>query len=197
MLLTEARFKRPAHRHQHRQPRGAAQKLVHHDAEHLREIAHGGFAGVGLPVGVAGEAPGLHERQVPRTVRQLLRVQRQPLLGHEDRHDRTRTRPWRTAAPPRSSVSHVISSSGSMPVSAIDQVLHGQEKGMEKGFLAFEHLGHEAAHRRRQRDADAEEQNDLNDFNQFHVLPSVRFMFCCTALVAINAVNLAAPDGER
>ena len=44
---------------------------------HLREVAHRGFAGIALPVGVGEEAGGGVEREMVRHGRQALRIQRQ------------------------------------------------------------------------------------------------------------------------
>ena len=43
---------------------GGGAEVVNHQRDHLREVGHGGFAGVALPVGVGGEADGGVEREV-------------------------------------------------------------------------------------------------------------------------------------
>jgi hypothetical protein len=46
----------------------------------------------------------------------------------------------------------------------VNQALDGREEG-KPGSLAGIHLVHETAQRRRQRDSQAKEEQDLNDFN--------------------------------
>jgi len=54
---------------------GGGAEVVDDERDHLREIGHGGFAGVTLPVGVGGEADGGVERQVGRERGKVLGVQ--------------------------------------------------------------------------------------------------------------------------
>ena len=51
-------------RDEHGHARGSGQEVLHGEPEHLREIAHRGFADVALPIGVGREAHGRVERRV-------------------------------------------------------------------------------------------------------------------------------------
>ena len=51
---------------------------------HLREIGHGGFAAVALPVGVGGEADRRVEGQIGAQRAESLRVERQQVLQPQD-----------------------------------------------------------------------------------------------------------------
>jgi hypothetical protein len=62
----------------------AAEKLMNHEGEDLGEVTHGCFSGIGLPIGVAGETPRLHEGKMPTAIVEALRIERQPFLRHED-----------------------------------------------------------------------------------------------------------------
>ena len=66
-------------------PVAAETKLWIASADHLREIGHGGFAAVALPVGVGGEAHGGVERQVRAQRAEALRIERQQMLQPQDR----------------------------------------------------------------------------------------------------------------
>ena len=56
-------------REQHGDARRGGKKVLHGEAEHLRQVAHGAFAGIGLPVGVRHKADGVVERKVPAKCR--------------------------------------------------------------------------------------------------------------------------------
>jgi hypothetical protein len=65
-------------------PAAADVKLWNRQRDHLREIRHGRFAAVELPVGVGGEARGGVEGEVRRQAGQILRVERQVVLVAQD-----------------------------------------------------------------------------------------------------------------
>jgi len=138
-----------------------------HDREDLREVAHCSLACVRLPVGVAGETPRLHERQVPGAIGQLLRVERQPGLRHEDSHHRYETHRGKQQHRPKvSQPGHLLARINTGE--PINQILNGREDWVEKGFPAGINLGHELAHDRSQGYAQAEEQNDLDYLDSCH-----------------------------
>ena len=73
------------------QPRGRAHEILHRQARHLGQVAHGGLAAVELPVGVGDEADGGVEGQVGRNRALARRVQGQELLdAQESVEDRRR-----------------------------------------------------------------------------------------------------------
>ncbi|OIQ82757.1 hypothetical protein GALL_354410 [mine drainage metagenome] len=59
---------------------GGGEKVLHREPKHLRQVAHGGFAAVSLPVGVGRKADRGVERGVRADVGELLRIERQPDL---------------------------------------------------------------------------------------------------------------------
>ena len=70
-------------------PVAAETKFCTAQCQHLRQVAHGGFATVALPVGVGREADCRVERRVGRVRRETLRVQRQAVLQSQDQiHER-------------------------------------------------------------------------------------------------------------
>ena len=64
---------------------GRRAEVVNHQRDHLREIGHGGFAAVALPVGVRREADGGVERQIRRQRAKALRIERQKILQPQNR----------------------------------------------------------------------------------------------------------------
>ena len=60
--------------------RGGGPEVMRRQPHHLGEIAHRGFAGIKLPVGVGGETGGGVESQIRAHCGQVLRVERQVLL---------------------------------------------------------------------------------------------------------------------
>ena len=67
----------------------SAHEIVHRQTGHLREVTHCRFAGIRLPVRIRHEADRGVEREGEGNVRQVLRIERQPLLRHfhDQQHD--------------------------------------------------------------------------------------------------------------
>ena len=63
---------------------GRRDEVVDDERDHLREIGHGGFAGVALPIGVGGKAGRGVERQVGTERAQALGIERQQVLHPQD-----------------------------------------------------------------------------------------------------------------
>jgi hypothetical protein len=82
--VTDRRRRAPAEPpdegHQRRHPGRRRGEVLHGEAQHLGEIAHGALAAVALPVRVGGEAHRGVERRVRRHRRQPLRIERQDAL---------------------------------------------------------------------------------------------------------------------
>ncbi|MNN34980.1 hypothetical protein D3C81_1488140 [compost metagenome] len=69
--------------HEHRQPSGGADEVLHGQAEHLAQVADRCLTAVGLPVGVGDEAYGGVERQRPLLAGKVLWVERQIALQQQ------------------------------------------------------------------------------------------------------------------
>ena len=63
---------------------GGGREVVQRQPDHLREIRHGRFAAVELPVGVGGKARGGVEGEVRRQTGEILRVKRKMVLVPQD-----------------------------------------------------------------------------------------------------------------
>ena len=72
----------------HRDAGGGGEEVLHRQPGHLAKTTHGGFTGIGLPVGVADKAHRRIQRQVPRQAGQMLRVERQRALERQQREQR-------------------------------------------------------------------------------------------------------------
>ena len=59
---------------------GCGNEILIGQGHHLREMAHGGFAAVGLPVRIRQEADRRIQGQIPRKAGEALRIQRQLIL---------------------------------------------------------------------------------------------------------------------
>jgi hypothetical protein len=70
--------KRADERDRHDDAGRCGQKVLHRKPGHLREIAHGGFAGIALPVRVGDKTHRRIECRVRRHIREMLRIERQP-----------------------------------------------------------------------------------------------------------------------
>ena len=64
---------------------------MHRQPGHLAKATHGGFTGIGLPVGVADKAHRRIQRQVPGQAGQVLRIERQRALEHQQREQDQQT----------------------------------------------------------------------------------------------------------
>ncbi|CCK17798.1 Trichohyalin [Cronobacter universalis NCTC 9529] len=71
-------------RKRHRNAGRRREEVLHREARHLAEIADGAFTRVRLPVGIGDETHRRVERQMPGEPRQVLRVQRQHALAHQN-----------------------------------------------------------------------------------------------------------------
>jgi hypothetical protein len=70
----------PHQGHHHGHAGGGGKEVLHRQAVHLGQVAHGGLAAVGLPVGVGDEADSGVESQVRRGVGHGLGIEGQPQL---------------------------------------------------------------------------------------------------------------------
>ena len=66
--------------HQHGHAGGGGDKVLHRQAEHLGQVAHGGLAAVALPVGIGNEADGGVQGRIRRYRTHTRRVERQQAL---------------------------------------------------------------------------------------------------------------------
>ena len=71
---------------------GCGNEILIGQGHHLREMAHGGFAAVGLPVRIRQEADRRIQGQIPRKAGEALRIQRQLILKkqHPEREQEPR-----------------------------------------------------------------------------------------------------------
>ena len=113
------------------------------EASHLREVAHGRLAGIGLPVGVGGERCGSIESQVFRGhCSKMLRIERQhPLkaldqIENQHRHGAEQQHGGRIFGP-----AHLVFFIHARD--AIEQALDRSQDGVQEGALAGEHARHE------------------------------------------------------
>ena len=68
------------------------EEIMHGQAGHLREMAHGRLAAIGLPVGVGQEADRGVEGEIGRDIVEMLRIERQKSLQPQDRIKRGEAR---------------------------------------------------------------------------------------------------------
>ena len=68
--------RKPAHqRNDHHQARRGRQKVLHRQRQHLREVAHGAFAAIALPIGVGDKADGRVEGRIGGYCGHALRIE--------------------------------------------------------------------------------------------------------------------------
>ena len=127
---------------------------------HLRQIAHGGFAGIVLPVGVGGERRRRVERQRLRDRRKLLRIQRQkslyPLHQVQQQH-RHHAEQQHGEGVLRPAHLVIFIDAGQ----AIEQALDRPQHRVHERPLAVEHPGHEDAHGLGDQENQREKNRDL------------------------------------
>ena len=70
---------------------GGGEEVLHRQAQHLGQVAHGRFAAIALPVGVGDEADGGVEGRIRADVGHRLRIERQPELQPLQGIDRQHT----------------------------------------------------------------------------------------------------------
>ena len=68
---------------------GGGDEVLGGEPHHLAEVGEAGLTGIGLPVGVGHEADRGVEGELPVQARQLLRVEGQQALGHQDQEQQT------------------------------------------------------------------------------------------------------------
>ena len=80
-------------RHRQGKARGGGEEVLHRQPGHLREVAHGGLAAIGLPVRVGDERDGGVEGEIRREGAKALRVERQDSLAASGSRRAARSRP--------------------------------------------------------------------------------------------------------
>ncbi|MCY1354583.1 hypothetical protein D9M69_409660 [compost metagenome] len=154
--------------HQHAEADGGADEVLHAEADHLAEIAQGGFAAIGLPVGVGDEAHGGVERQAPFQPRQLLRVQRQHALQHEDGEEQHEAREVE-GQQSRAVGFPALFALGIDAGEAVAETLHRRENRREEGALPLHYAVVEAPEEGCRRQHQHEEGQDEADVLKLHV----------------------------
>jgi hypothetical protein len=56
------------------------EKILHRETQHLGKVAHGGLAGIALPIGIGGETDGRVEGRIRTDAGHCLRIEGQPDL---------------------------------------------------------------------------------------------------------------------
>ena len=128
--------------HQHRHAGGRRNKILHAQAEHLRQIAHRRFAAVALPVRVRGKADGGVERRIGTIGGKALRIERQDLLHSQQQINGQRIRRTLNSSTATAYFFHDISCCGSMPRESIDQSLEPAERTIESAGPPLIDPGH-------------------------------------------------------
>ncbi len=72
------------HRNRYGSTCGGRDEVLGGQAHHLAEVGEAGLTGIGLPVGVGHKADRSVEGELPVQARQLLRVEGQQTLRHQD-----------------------------------------------------------------------------------------------------------------
>ena len=157
-------------------------EVVIGEAGHLREIAHGRLAAVGLPVRVGRERRGGVEREVRRHGAEALRVPRQPLLHalHQIEHqhrDHAEEQDADGVFGP-AHLARLVDAGRS-----IDQPLDRAKHRIEPGALAVEDPRHEAPEHGRHRENREQEEADLKPAVESHVRTSQNFSGFSSATV--------------
>ncbi len=109
---------------------------------------------------------------MPGEGRQLLRIERQQVLGHqhgEERHEERQVEEEHGAGIALPAHLLVLLH----PADAVEQVLAGDQDGRQKGALPLEDLGHEAAERLDQGQQHDEKEDCLQPFIHVHNLLSL------------------------
>ncbi len=148
-------------RHQHRHAGRRRDEVLHREPEHLGEVAQGGLAAVGLPVGVGGEADRGVERELGRHRAEARRVERQhalqPLQRVDDEQaEEVEHQHRRGVALP----AHVLV--GPHAGEAIEEALERPEHALGELRLAGEDARHVSAERHRERHQHDEVEGQLN-----------------------------------
>ena len=157
-----------AEHHQHGQTDCRADEVLHAQANHLAEIAHLRFAAIRLPVGIGDETHGGVERQRPLQPRQLLRVERQTALQHQDGEQRQQTD--QGEGQQRQAVGFpvllaVAIDTGNPVAQPLDRLQHGAEPG----FFALHHPVQVTPDKGRRQQNQGEERQDQSEIITVHM----------------------------
>ncbi len=150
------------------EPGGCRPEIVRGEAEHLRQVAHGGFGRVGLPVGVRRERNSRAPGQNRRDGGQVLRVERQQVLQALDRigqqqRDRGKHEQRQQVANP------ALLFVGLHAGHTVQQPLAGHEHRVKKRAPARKNQRHIGAHRLREQRHAGEKQGNLQPTVQGHL----------------------------
>ncbi len=147
-------------RHHHRQAFGRGEEVLHRQTDHLAEVAHGRFTGIGLPVGVGNKAGRRIERQVWRQARELLRIERQQVLEVQDEEQQDEAD--QRENDDRDGVGHPAHFLvGICADRRIDRLFKPAQDRRQDMALPLEHLGHVAAQRNDAGDQDGHIEGNL------------------------------------
>lgn len=170
--------------HQHAEADRRADEVLHREADHLAEVAQRGLAAVGLPVGIGDETDRGVERQCPFQARQVLRVQRQAALQHEDREQQDQA--GQVECQQRQGVGLPVLLARRIDAEqAIADALQWRQRRAEEIALAFHHLEAVAPEERCRHQDQGEKGQDQENLVAVHV-PSPR-----------HGRRVAAPPANR
>ena len=150
------------HRDRHHDSRGRREEVVRGQADHLREIAHGGLGRIRLPVRIRCETHRRVERKVRSHVSEALRIQRQPLLNTlQQIRDQQR---YQAENQQRSGISRPVLLGRFIDAAqTVDPCFEGPQHPVQPRALPLEHLHHEDAHWLGQRQDYQRIQRDLQN----------------------------------
>lgn len=143
--------KGPRHGHRQRDAGRRRQEVMDGKPRHLAEMAHRGFARIGLPVGVGEEADRRIEGEIGGHAGQALGIEGQHRLHPQDQIERGEPQP--TEHQHRKGIAKPVLLARRVDArNAIKTALDRAEDGVQKGALAREEPRHVAAkgHQRRQ-----------------------------------------------
>ena len=144
---------------------GGGDEVLGGEPHHLAEVGEAGFAGVGLPVGVGHEADRGVEGELPVQPGQLLRVEGQQPLRHQDQEQQAET----------GAVESQQAEGVGLPVLlAPVRAAAGQGGALKRGqpaTLAFKHPIQVVAKQRRRQQHQQHERDGIDD-----LLPHIRFL---------------------
>ena len=151
---------------------GGRDEVVEREAGHLREVAHGALAAIGLPVGVRREGHRRVERQVGRERAQRLGVsprlpglEPQDRVEDDERHQAEEEHRGAVLGPP-----HLVRLVDAGQ--AVEQAFDRARQRVEPRAPAIEHTRQVQAERLRQEQHGAEEHRDLSPAVRGHVRTS-------------------------
>ena len=161
------------------EPGGGRDEVLHGEAGHLNQVAHGRFAAVALPVRVRHEADRRVEGAVGRHHggAEVLRVKRQVrlhALQHVQHHKSEDAEAEHGGGVLRPALLHVLAHTGR----SVREHFQPAKNGMQKGALSVEDVRHERAQRLRARQQRGEKDCDLQNSGSGHriiLLEPLRF----------------------